>query len=151
MDTKTPLFSSVLLQSFHHFFDVREWCLHDVWRPVPTRLVHLLLRLLLRRGLYLTPADSGLAQAWGLECMAGQVVGQTWSCAGGCAYTGSQASLRDQMSLSLRPYELKGISWVWLCAQIEGLRGALRIPRSGTGTGFGTSSKVCQQYKSVRG
>lgn len=126
------MFSSVLLHSFHLFFDVREWCLHDVWRPVPTRLVHLFLRLLLPRGPYLTLVGSGLAQAWGWECTAGQVVGPTWSCAGGCAYTGSQASLKDQMSLSLRPYEPKGISWVWLYAQIEGLRGVMHIPRSGT-------------------
>lgn len=87
---------------------------------------------LLPRGPYLTPAGSGLAQALGWVCTAGQAVALTWSCAGGCAYTRSQASLRDQMSPSLGPYELKGISWVWLCAQTEGWRGALHSPRSGT-------------------
>lgn len=36
------------------------------------------------------------------------------------------------MSLSLGPYEQKGISWVWLCAQTEGWRGALHSHHSGT-------------------
>lgn len=151
LDTKTPLLSSssVLLQSFHLLFDVRELCLHDVWRPVPMHLVRLHHHhlLLLPRGPYLTLAGSGHAQAWGWACTAGRVVGLTWFCAGGYAYTGSRASLRDQMSLSLGPSELKGISLVWLCAQTEGWRGALHSPHSGT---IHTTQRKGQTIRVVR-
>lgn len=111
--------------------NVREWYRHDAWRPVPKHLVRPLLHLHLR-DLYPTPAGSGLAQAWDWECKAGRAAGPTWSCAGACACTGSQAWQRDQTSLSLGPYERKWISWVWLCAQTGEWRGALRSPRSGT-------------------
>lgn len=149
LDTKTRLSSSsVLLQSFHLGFCVRELCLHDVWRPVPTHLVHIH-QLHLHHCPYLTPAGSGPAQAWGWVCRAGRVVGLTWFCAGGCAYTGSRASLRDQRSLSLAPSELKAISLVWPCAQIEGWRDALRSPHSGT-THTHTTQRMGQKIRAVK-
>lgn len=100
---------------------------------------------LLPRGPYLTPAGSEHAQAWGWGCRGGLAVAQTWSCAGGCAYTGSQASLRDQMSPSSGPFELKGISWVWFCAQTEAWTGALHSPRSGTA--YTTNQKGLENQK----
>lgn len=132
-DTKTHL-------SFSYYFllrsilDVREWCLHGVWRSVPTVPAHLLHFHLLphHRGLCLTLAGSGHAQVWGWACRVGRAAGPTWSCAGGCACTGSRASLRGRTNLFSRPCEPRGISWAWLCARTEGWRGVPRSPHSGT-------------------
>lgn len=140
LDTKThSSFSSYFLQ--RSILDVREWCLHDVWRPVPTAPAHLH-----HRGLCPTLVGSGLALVWGWACRVGRAAGPTWSCAGGCAYTGSRASLRDRMNLFSRPCGPRGISWAWLCARTAGWRGAPRNPHSGT-TQRGEKIKVNEGKK----